>query len=181
MSRIGKQLTAVPAGVEVKIENGSISVKGPKGQLTQKLHPLVTVENKGNIISVRVNDETDKSQRALWGLFGSLIKNMIIGVTEGYVVKLEINGVGMKAAVAGKKLVLNVGFSHPVEYDIPEGTAIAVEGNVISVSGIDKQLVGETAAQIRKIKKVEPYKGKGIKYVGEKYIKKAGKAAAKAK
>ena len=106
---------------------------------------------------------------------------MIIGVTDGYTVKLEINGVGMKAAVAGKKLVLNVGFSHPVEYGIPEGVAISVEGNVIAVSGIDKQLIGEVAAQIRKVKKVEPYKGKGIKYVGEKYIKKAGKAAAKAK
>jgi len=181
MSRIGKQLTAIPAGVELKIESGVVSVKGPKGQLTQKLHPSVSVEKKDDAVSVKVSDESDKSQRALWGLFGSLIKNMIIGVTDGFIVKLEINGVGMKAAVAGGKLVLNVGFSHPVEYVIPEGTAITVEGNIISVSGIDKQLVGETAAQIRKIKKVEPYKGKGIKYVGEKYIKKAGKAAAKAK
>ena len=181
MSRIGKQLTAIPAGVELKVEDGVISVKGPKGQLTQKLHPLVSVEKNDNTVTVKVQNEADKSQRALWGLFGSLIKNMISGVTEGYAVKLEINGVGMKAAVAGNKLVLNVGFSHPVEYAIPAGTAIAVEGNIISVSGIDKQLVGETAAQIRKIKKVEPYKGKGIKYLGEKYIKKAGKAAAKAK
>jgi large subunit ribosomal protein L6 len=181
MSRIGKQLTVIPAGVELKIADGVISVTGPKGQLTQKLHPSVSVEKKDNTVSVKVNDESDKSQRALWGLFGSLIKNMIIGVTEGYVVKLEINGVGMKAAAADKKVVLNVGFSHPVEYAIPEGTAITVEGNIISVSGIDKQLVGETAAQIRRVKKVEPYKGKGIKYVGEKFIKKAGKAAAKAK
>ncbi len=181
MSRIGKQLTAIPAGVELKVEDGVISVKGPKGQLTQKLHPSVSVEKNDKTVSIKVINEADKSQRALWGLFGSLVKNMIIGVTEGYTVKLEINGVGMKAAAAGKKLILNVGFSHPVEYVIPDGTAIAVEGNVISVSGIDKQLVGETAAQIRKIKKVEPYKGKGIKYVGEKYIKKAGKAAAKAK
>lgn len=181
MSRIGKQLTVIPAGVELKVENGIIIVKGPKGQLTQKLHPSVSVENKDNTVSIKVNDETDKSQRALWGLFGSLIKNMIIGVTNGFSTQLEINGVGMKAAVAGKKLILNVGFSHPVEFAVPEGTAITVEGNVITISGIDKQLVGETAAQIRKIKKVEPYKGKGIKYVGEKYIKKAGKAAAKAK
>ena len=181
MSRIGKQLIVIPAGVEVKIEDGIVTVKGPKGQLIQKLHPAVSVEKNDKTLSVKIQNEADKSQRALWGLFGSLVKNMVIGVTEGYTVKLEINGVGMKAAASGKQLVLNVGYSHPVEYAIPAGTAITVEGNVISVSGIDKQLVGETAAQIRKIKKVEPYKGKGIKYVGEKFIKKAGKAAAKAK
>lgn len=181
MSRIGKQLIVIPAGVDFKVEEGIVTVKGPKGQLIQKLHPQVRVEKNDNNVSIKVLDETDKSQRALWGLFGSLIKNMITGVTEGFTTKLEINGVGMKAAATGNKLVLNVGFSHPVEYLIPSGTAVAVEGNVIVVTGIDKQLVGETAAQIRKIKKVEPYKGKGIKYVGEKYIKKAGKAASKAK
>jgi len=179
MSRIGKQLITIPAGVEFNLEDGIASIKGPKGQLTQKLHPQVKLEKKDNILSVAVMDESDKSQRALWGLFASLVKNMIIGVTEGFSVKLEINGVGMKAAVSGKNLVLNVGYSHPVEYVIPAGTAIAVEGNVITVSGIDKQVVGEVAAQIRRIKKVEPYKGKGIKYVGEKVIRKAGKAAAK--
>ena len=106
---------------------------------------------------------------------------MVIGITKGYEKKLEINGVGMKAAVAGNKLILNVGFSHPVEYNIPVGMQITVEGNIISIGGIDKQVVGEIAAQIRKIKKVEPYKGKGIKYVGEQVRRKAGKAAAKAK
>ncbi|MFA5021394.1 MAG: 50S ribosomal protein L6, partial [Patescibacteria group bacterium] len=111
----------------------------------------------------------------------SLIRNMVEGVVSGFTKKLEINGVGMKYAVSGNKVILNVGFSHPVEFDIPAGITISVEGNILSVSGIDKQLVGETAAQIRRIKKIEPYKGKGIKYVGELFIKKAGKAAAKAK
>jgi len=181
MSRIGKNPIAIPAGVEVKIEGAMIEVKGPKGVLTQVIHPLVKVEKVENSVIVKIQDESDRSQGALWGLFGSLIKNMIAGVTEGFVKKLEINGVGMKAAVSGKNLILNVGFSHPVEFAIPQGTEITVEGNVITVSGIDKQLVGETAAQIRKIKKVEPYKGKGIKYVGEQFIRKAGKAAAKGK
>jgi large subunit ribosomal protein L6 len=179
MSRIGKNPINLPAGVEVKIEDGEIAVKGPKGTLNQKLHKLVTVEVEGQSLLVKIKDETDKSQRALWGLFGSLITNMVKGVTEGFEKKLEINGVGMKYAVSGKKVILNVGFSHPVEFDIPEGINITVEGNVMTVSGIDKQVVGEVAAQIRKIKKVEPYKGKGIKYLGEQYIKKAGKTAGK--
>lgn len=179
MSRIGKNPINLPAGVEVKIEAGEIMVKGPKGTLKQKLHQVVTVEINGQSLAVKIKDETDKSQRALWGLFGSLITNMVKGVTEGFEKKLEINGVGMKYAVNGKKVVLNVGFSHPVEYDIPEGVDIVVEGNVMTISGIDKQIVGEVAAQIRKIKKVEPYKGKGIKYLGEQYIKKAGKTAGK--
>lgn len=181
MSRIGKNPIAIPAGVEVKIEGEVIEVKGPKGVLTQIIHPLVAVEKNDNAITIKVQDESDRSQGALWGLFGSLIRNMITGVTEGFVKKLEINGVGMKAAAAGKKLTLNVGFSHPVEFAVPQGIEISVEGNIITISGIDKQLVGEVAAQIRKIKKVEPYKGKGIKYVGEDFIRKAGKAAAKGK
>lgn len=181
MSRIGKNPISLPAGVEVKIEGGNVTVKGPKGSLQQAIHEQVKVEVKDNAVLISVVDPEEKKQRALWGLFGSLIRNMVAGVTEGFVKKLEINGVGMKFAVAGKKVVLNVGFSHPVEYVIPEGITIATEGNIMMISGIDKQLVGETAAQIRKIKKVEPYKGKGIKYVGEQYIKKAGKAAGKGK
>lgn len=181
MSRIGKTPIAIPGGVEVKIEENIIEIKGPKGLLNQLIHPLVKVEQVENSLVLKIADENDRSQRALWGLFGSLIKNMIIGVTEGFTKQLEINGVGMKAAVSGKKLILNVGFSHPVEFEIPQGINITVEGNIIKVSGIDKKLVGETAAQIRKIKKVEPYKGKGIKYVGEQFIRKAGKAATKGK
>lgn len=181
MSRIGKNPISLPAGVEASVEEGKLTVKGPKGSLQQAIHEQVKVEVKDNSILVSVIDPEEKKQRALWGLFGSLISNMVTGVTEGFTKKLEINGVGMKFAVAGKKVNLNVGFSHPVEYVIPEGITIVTEGNIMTITGIDKQLVGETAAQIRKIKKVEPYKGKGIKYVGEQYIKKAGKAAGKGK
>jgi len=179
MSRIGKQLIVIPPGVEAKVSDDILIIKGPKGQLSQKLHPQISLDISEGKISVKVKNELEKPQRALWGLFGSLIKNMVDGVISGFEKKLEINGVGMKAALSGRKLVLNVGFSHPVDYQLPEGINLAVEGNIIAISGIDKQLVGETAAQIRKIKPVEPYKGKGLKYVGEKYLKKAGKAAAK--
>jgi len=181
MSRIGKNPISIPAGVDVKVDGSVIEVKGPKGVLTQAIHPLVVIEKVEDAVVIKIKDETDRFQRALWGLFGSLVRNMVLGVTEGFTKKLEINGVGMKAAVSGKNLVLNVGFSHPVNFIIPESTNISVEGNVITVTGTDKQVVGETAAQIKKIKKVEPYKGKGIKYVGETVIRKAGKAAGKGK
>jgi len=181
MSRIGKNPISIPVGVEVKISDGLVEVKGPKGVLTEKIHPAVQAAIKDNAVVLTIKDEQDKSQRALWGLFGSLIRNMIEGVVNGFSKQLEINGVGMKYAVSGKKVILNVGFSHPVEYGIPDGISITVDGNILTVAGIDKQLVGETAAQIRQIKKVEPYKGKGIKYVGEQFIKKAGKTAAKTK
>lgn len=182
MSRIGKQPITIPAGVTATIDESCITVKGPKGELRQALHRQVPVVQQDGIITISIIDEADKSQRALWGLYGSLIRNMIIGVTEGYQTKLEINGVGFKAAAQGStKLVLNVGYSHPVNFDVPAGITVAVEANIITVSGIDKQQVGEIAAQIRKVKPVEPYKGKGIKYVGEVVRRKAGKAAAKAK
>lgn len=178
MSRIGKQLIEVPSGVEVKISDDEILVKGPKGELKQSLHRQVSAELADNTVTVKVKDEKDRAQKALWGLFASLIKNMIIGVTDGFSKQLEINGVGFKAAVADKKLVLNVGFSHPVEFDIPDGLEIKVDGNNITISGADKQLVGEIAAQIRKVKKIEPYKGKGIKYIDEEIKRKVGKATA---
>ncbi|MFA6525905.1 MAG: 50S ribosomal protein L6 [Candidatus Buchananbacteria bacterium] len=181
MSRIGKNPITIPSGVEVTLTGDVVEVKGPKGSLKEKLHPLVSAELKDGTLQVKIKDEENKSQRALWGLFGSLIRNMITGVTIGFSKQLEINGVGMKYAVSGNKVNLNVGFSHPVEFAIPAGITIAVEANIMTISGIDKQLVGETAAQIRRIKKVEPYKGKGIRYVGEKFIKKAGKAAGKGK
>lgn len=179
MSRVGKQQIKIPSGVEVKQDGQIITVKGPKGLLHQELHPVISVEIKGDIVSVKVANEDNKQQRALWGLFASLLENMISGVTVGFSKQLEINGVGFKAMSSGKKLTLHVGFSHPVEYNVPEGIDIKTEGNVITISGIDKQLVGEVSAQIRKIKKPEPYKGKGIKYVGEEIKKKAGKAAGK--
>jgi large subunit ribosomal protein L6 len=181
MSRIGKQPITIPAGVTVTIDGLLLHAKGPKGELSQKIHPQVLVTQQDGVLTVNVKDEDDKSQRALWGLFGSLVNNIIIGVTEGFTKQLDIAGVGFKAVVTGGNLVLNVGFSHQVNFPVPTGIEIKVEGNVITVTGIDKQLVGETAAQIRKVKKVEPYKGKGIKYVGEVVRRKAGKAAAKSK
>ncbi len=179
MSRIGKKPIEIPAGVDVKLEQDQIIVKGKNGELKQEILPIVKVEVKDNQILLKVKDPEDKRQKALWGLFGSLIKNMIIGVTEGYEKKLEVVGVGFKVNLQGDTLVLNVGYSHPVEFKLPKGISANVEKNTISISGIDKQLVGETAAQIRRIRKPEPYKGKGIKYADEIIKKKVGKAAGK--
>lgn len=180
MSRIGKQPIEIPEKVEVKIDGSLVSVKGPKGSLEQKIHPLVKVELKENTIVLSVNKPENSEEGALWGLFRSLLANMVEGVTGGFEKKLEINGVGYKARMEGKnKLILNVGYSHPVDFNLPEGIDGQVDANVITISGIDKQLVGETAANIRKVRKPEPYKGKGIKYIDEVIRRKVGKAAAK--
>lgn len=179
MSRLGKLPIKLNEKTQAKIENNFIIVKGPKGELKQKLHKLAKVDLKDNEIIVSVNNPKRKEEKSFWGLYRSLINNMVLGVNEGYEKKLEINGVGFKMAVNGNKVNLNVGFSHPVVYNLPEGITATAEGNIITISGIDKQLVGETAAQIRKIKKPEPYKGKGIKYVGEVIRRKAGKTATK--
>jgi len=180
MSRIGKKPIEIPSGVNVTLDQGLILVKGPKGELQRSIHPLVKVEIKDTEINVKVDNEEIHIQKALWGLFRSLIYNMVVGVTEGFEKKLEINGVGYKANATGQNLVLNVGYSHAVEFNIPEGINCQVEANVITISGIDKQQVGEVAANIRKVRKPEPYKGKGIKYIDEIIRRKAGKAAAKA-
>jgi large subunit ribosomal protein L6 len=181
MSRIGKKPIEIPANVEIKLDGDLIVVKGPKGTLEQKIHPLVKVEVNEKEIVVTVNKPENSEENAMWGLFRSLIFNMVVGVTDGFEKKLEINGVGYKARVEGKgKLILNVGYSHQVDFAIAEGLECQVDGNVISVSGIDKQLVGETAANIRKVRKPEPYKGKGIKYIDEIIRRKVGKAASKA-
>jgi large subunit ribosomal protein L6 len=165
----------MPAEVEVVIDGQSATVKGPKGTLKFDFHHRVVFEKKDSQILVTVRKEDEKRSRELWGTSRVLLANMIEGVTKGFEKKLEISGVGFRAAVSGKKLTLQVGFSHPVEFSIPEGIEIKVEKNIIIVSGIDKQLVGETAARIRAIKKPEPYKGKGIKYVDEVIRRKAGK------
>jgi large subunit ribosomal protein L6 len=175
MSRIGKIPISISEDVEVKIEDDIIVIKSQKGQLSQKIHPHVKVEKKENQILVSVNNPNDRDDRSLWGLFRTLIFNMIEGLTRGFEKKLEIKGVGFKASVSGKKLILNVGFSHPVEFSIPDGISIKVDKGIITVSGVDKQLVGETAANIRALKKPEPYKGKGIKYIDEVVRRKAGK------
>jgi len=177
MSRIGKQPIDIPDGVEVTIKDKEVTVKGPKGVLTQVVDALVKVELKNKQVIVSVADPAVKQERAFWGLFKKLIANMVEGVVSGFEKKLEINGVGYKAVLQGDKLVLNLGFSHPIEYSLPEGISVVVEGNQVTISGIDKQLVGEVAASIRRLKKPEPYKGKGIKYADEVVRRKAGKAA----
>lgn len=180
MSRIGKKPIEIPANVEIKLDGDLVVVKGPKGTLEQRIHPLVKVEVNEKEILVTVNKPENSEENALWGLFRSLIFNMVLGVTEGFEKKLEINGVGYKARVEGKgKLILNVGYSHQVDFAIDEGLECQVEGNIITISGIDKQSVGETAANIRKVRKPEPYKGKGIKYIDEIIRRKVGKAASK--
>ncbi len=179
MSRVGKIIRKIPSGVTVEIKNGSLVVSGPKGKLSLAIHPRVTVAQQDGTLTVNVVDETDKKDRALWGTFSSLLENLLDGVTNGFKKELEINGVGFKVAMKGKDLALEVGYSHPVVFAAPEGISFKVEKNLITVEGIDKHLVGETAAQIRKIRKPEPYKGKGIKYIDEVIQRKAGKTAAK--
>jgi large subunit ribosomal protein L6 len=178
MSRIGKSIIIIPANTQVKVEKGLVTVKGPKGELQQALHKDVMVEINGQEVTVKVTNETDRSIRALWGLFRSLINNMVVGVNDGFSKKMEIKGVGYKAQVNGQNLLLNLGFSHPVNFPLPKGISALVEGNFLTISGFDKALVGEMSAQIRKLRKPEPYKGKGIRYVDEIIRRKAGKTAA---
>ena len=176
MSRIGKQPITIPAGVDVKLDGTVITVKGAKGTLTRNLHPNINVEIDGAVINVsRPND--DKLNRSLHGLTRTLISNMVIGVSEGYKKELEVNGVGYRAEVKGKDLVLNIGYSHPVTMTEPDGITVEVPGpNKIVISGPDKQKVGQFAAEVRGKRAPEPYKGKGIKYVDEVIRRKEGKA-----
>ncbi len=181
MSRIGKKPIEIPAGVDVSINGQTVSVKGPKGKLATTLHPHITIVKDGSIMNVSIADEKEKSDRALWGLSTTLVNNMIIGVTKGYEKKLELVGVGYRAAMQGADLKVEVGYSHPVIFKMPAGITVTAEKTMITISGFDKQLVGEMAAQIRRIRPPEPYKGKGIKYEGEQIRRKAGKAAKSAK
>jgi len=180
MSRIGKMPIAVPAGVTVSIaENNKVTVKGPKGTLERVLPAEMEIKQEGAEITVsRPNDL--KKMKSLHGLTRTLLNNMVVGVTDGYEKKLEVNGVGYRAAKQGKKLVLNLGYSHPVEMEDPEGIETAVDGqNLIIVKGIDKEKVGQFAAEIRDKRRPEPYKGKGIKYVDETIRRKVGKTGKK--
>lgn len=176
MSRIGKKPIIIPGNVEVKIDGQKIMVKGPKGEISKEFQPEIGISIEDSKIAVNSKRDT-KRARSLWGLSRVLVFNMIKGVAEGYERKLEIEGVGFKANVEGDSLVLNVGFSHSVRIKTPAGIKFSVEKNVITVSGIDKELVGQMAAKIREVKKPEPYKGKGIRYAGEKIIRKLGKKA----
>jgi large subunit ribosomal protein L6 len=177
MSRIGIKPIPVPSGVSVEIGQGNaVSVKGPKGQLEQKLTPRLQLVQEDGVVRV-VRDTEAREVKALHGLTRSLLNNMVVGVTDGYTKVLEIQGVGYRAQMQGKTLVLSVGYSHPVNMVPPEGITYSVEGNNrVSVSGINKQVVGEEAARIRGVRPPEPYKGKGIRYAGEFVRRKAGKA-----
>ncbi|HOZ56076.1 MAG: 50S ribosomal protein L6 [Parcubacteria group bacterium ADurb.Bin316] len=179
MSRLGKLPIKLADGMEAKIADGFIIIKNAKGELKQRLHPSVKIDIKEGSVKVNVNNPEDKKEKALWGLYFSLIRNMVQGLAEGFTKKLEVIGVGYRVGLSGKKITLNVGYSHPVIFDIPSGVEAQVEANVITLTSADKQLVGETAALIRKIRKPEPYKGKGIKYSDEIIRRKEGKAAAK--
>ncbi|MBU2542677.1 50S ribosomal protein L6 [Patescibacteria group bacterium] len=177
MSRIGKQKIEIPNGVTVEVKGKMIKVVGPKGELLRKFDDVVSVVVDNNEVKVSVEKPEEKKQNSLWGTFGSHIKNMIIGVTVGFFKDLEVNGVGYRVSMQGKDLKLEVGYSHPVIYSVPEGIVVTTEKNQIKVTGIDKELVGQVAAEIRKVRKPEPYKGKGIKYIDEVIRRKAGKAA----
>ena len=179
MSRIGRMPVAIPAGVTVEIAEGNVvTVKGPKGTLVRELpHEMDIKIEDGHVIVSRPNDL--KRMKSLHGLTRTLIHNMTIGVSEGYTKTLEVNGVGYRAAKAGKKLTLNLGYSHPVEMEDPEGLESKVDGNKITISGIDKEKVGQYAAEIRDKRRPEPYKGKGIKYADEVIRRKVGKTGKK--
>lgn len=176
MSRIGRRALAIPSGVTVTCQDGRISVKGPKGTLAESVPEGIRVEvADGQVRLLRPDDAT--KTRALHGLAGAAVSNMITGVTQGFVRELEIQGVGYRAEVRGKMLVLALGFSHPVEVAIPEGLAVSVQENRVKVEGSDRCRVGQFASDVREIRPPEPYKGKGIRYVGEQVRRKAGKAS----
>lgn len=179
MSRIGKQLITIPSGVTVTFADQCIIVKSPKGELKRKYPASVTMKIVDNSVSVSVSNPEEKTGRSLWGTWGAHVKNMVKGVTEGFKKQLEINGVGYRAAMQGKDLKLEVGYSHPVIFAIPTGVTAVVEKNLITLTGIDKEQLGNIAAELRAIRRPEPYKGKGIKYIEEVIRRKAGKTASK--
>ena len=178
MSRIGRQPITVPAGTTAVIEGSRLTVTGPKGTLEQQIMPGLKLSLEGDVLTVAIRGKHPEAEAA-FGLMRTLAANMIIGVTQGFERSLEVNGVGYRANVAGNIINLSLGFSHPIAFDLPQGIAAKVDKNIITVSGHDKQLVGQVAANLRALKKPEPYKGKGIKYVEEKIRRKAGKAATK--
>jgi large subunit ribosomal protein L6 len=180
MSRIGKKPIPLPKGVEVKKEGNAVTVKGPKGSLTTLLVPGIGVSIENNVVTFTRGDEENKS-RATHGLMRALVANNVLGVTQGFKKELDIVGVGYRAEVKGKEVVFQLGYSHPIRFPVPKGIEVAIDGKSghITVTGIDKQQVGQTAAEIRSLREPDPYKGKGIKYSDEVIRRKAGKAAGK--
>ena len=183
MSRIGKNPITVPGGVELSIQGNVVSVKGPKGELTQEVDENLGLEFADNVLTLtRPNDEKD--MRAKHGLFRALINNMVVGVSEGYSVKLQMVGVGFRAASQGQQLNLSLGYSHPIVFELPAEVKVVAETNkgeapLVTLTSHDKQLLGMVAAKIRSLRKIEPYKGKGVRFLGEQIRRKAGKTAAK--
>ncbi|MGM7671305.1 50S ribosomal protein L6 [Microbacterium sp. A93] len=175
MSRIGRLPITVPSGVEIKVDGDTVAVKGPKGELSHVMASPIGVSFEEGIITVTRPDD-ERESRSLHGLTRTLISNMIVGVTDGYEKKLEVIGTGYRVLAKGSDLEFALGYSHPVPVKAPEGISFAVEGNKVTVAGIDKQRVGETAANIRKLRRPDPYKGKGVRYAGEVIRRKAGKA-----
>jgi len=178
MSRVGKEPVVIPGGIDVSLDGTEIVVKKGNAEKRLETHGRVKVEIKENEVVISRNGE-DKQSSAYWGTYRSLLNNVVIGLDKGFTRSLEINGVGYRAAVNGKTLELQLGFSHPIEYTIPEGLDVKVDKNIITISGDDKQAVGQAAAEIRAFRPPEPYKGKGVKYTDEVIIRKAGKTAAK--
>lgn len=179
MSRVGKKPISIPEKVDVSLKDRLLTVKGSKGSLSRTIHEDVELQVEGNLIQVVIAHE-DRKSRALQGLTRSLVNNMVTGVSSGFERVLEINGIGYRAEVKGQALVLNLGFSNPVNFDLPDGVSAAVDRNtVIKLTAIDKEKLGQTAASIRKLRPPEPYKGKGIKYAEERIIRKAGKTGTK--
>jgi large subunit ribosomal protein L6 len=179
MSRVGKKPIPIPDKAKIAYSGKTITVEGEKGKLQREIHPLVDLAIEDKEIKVEMK-QPNRESHAIQGLTRTLIANMITGVTDGYERKLEINGIGYRAEVSGKSIILNIGYSQPVEYPVPEGVTASVDkNNVIKLSGIDKELLGHSAATIRRLRPPEPYKGKGIKFAGERIQRKAGKAGAK--
>ena len=178
LSRIGKLPIEIPSGVTITVDSGNITVEGPKGKLVQFITPAVDVNINDGVLTVNPKDES-KQARSQHGLMRALSNNMVIGVTKGYEKRLEVKGVGFRVASSNNELTMSLGFSHEIKFKAPEGVNVSTDKMVIIVSGIDKQKVGQVAAEIRALKKPEPYKGKGIMYEGEQILRKAGKAGKK--